>query len=114
MSRKYGYYWVNWGIKWVIAEWCYDDEGGEIDEDGYCPGKDFWCWSGMEIIAEPKEVDECQIVRDSFSSNSEHLLNIPAVMEPFCSCSKLLGTSKDDFNREYCINCGKHVDQNAP
>ena len=65
MKRKYGYYWVNWGVKWVIAEWCYDDEGGEIDEDGYCPGKDFWCWSGMEIIAEPKEVDERQIVRDS-------------------------------------------------
>jgi hypothetical protein len=54
MERKYGYYWVKWD-KWVIAQWCYDDEDN----------KDFWCWSGMEITCEPEEVDERKIVRDS-------------------------------------------------
>lgn len=50
----------------------------------------------------------------SHPSTLKNEFHIPDVMGPFCSCSKVLGTSKDDFGREYCINCGKHVEQNAP
>jgi len=63
-KREYGYYWVRWGDRWVIAQWFYDDDCNYNSEIDDYIGEDGWCWSGMKIIAKPDEVDERQIVRD--------------------------------------------------
>ena len=41
-------------------------------------------------------------------------LTTPAVMESVCSCSKGKGIDHDEDGKEYCIDCGKYLEQTIP